>query len=148
MRVQTIRTDHWVARLPEDWSRVDREPPEVVYFEAPDHSAGVYFSNWRVAGQSLRAAMQDAGAIERQSLPPSATGEWEVLRQLEADTDSQLETTTEYLNRVDQYRIVSRLLGRDDEYVRMTYHDYACTDLGRSVERSGPIIESLALRGE
>jgi hypothetical protein len=64
MSVQTIRSDFWEARLPEGWVRVERPPKEVVYFESPDHAAGIYFSTWRITGQSLPSALQGTRAIE------------------------------------------------------------------------------------
>lgn len=41
MSVQTIGTDFWDALLPGDWFRAEQDSEGVVYFESPDHTAGV-----------------------------------------------------------------------------------------------------------
>ncbi len=53
MTVQRIRSDFWEARLPEGWTRLERTPKEVVHFEAPNHTAGIYLATWRITGQTL-----------------------------------------------------------------------------------------------
>ena len=148
MSTQVISTDLWEASLPEPWVRVDRDPQEVVYFESPDGTAGVYLSTWCVTGQSLLSALEGTQAIEWRNLPSPEHGQWEVLRRSESDHGVQIEAVTEYFNRADNYRIVSRLLGRDDHYVRLAYHDYSCTDARVSAEQSDPIVASLILRDE
>jgi hypothetical protein len=145
MSPQTIRTEFWEAQLPAGWVQSEREPKEVVYFESPDGTAGVYLSTWRIAGQPLIAAMRDTQAIEERNLPPTERGRWEVLKSDQLG-GSDIEAATEYLNRTDRYRIVSRMLGRGDFYVRLTYHDYDCVDPSESAQRSEPVLASLTLR--
>jgi len=147
MSPQTISTEFWEAQLPDGWFQVQRDPNEVVYFESSDRTAGVYLSTWRVSGQSLLAAMRDARVIEKRNLPPTEHGRWEVLRSEELDNGADVEAAAEYLNRTDRYRIASRLLGRNDYFVRLTYHDYDCVNPTDSAERSGFVLTSLRLRG-
>lgn len=90
--------------------------------------------------------MLKARAIERQNLPTAGDGEWELLHATERDGDSHIEVRTEYFNRGAAYRIVSRILGRGDYFVRLSYQDYDCQDVRFSTERSEPWISSLCLR--
>ena len=140
-----VSSSFWKASLPDGWLRLEREPKEVVYFESPDHTAGIYFSTWRINGQSLSSALEDTRRIERRNLPKSDHGHWEALRDSQVVKGSEVESIVEYFNRVDKYRILSRLLGRDDQYIRVTYHDYGCVDLKVSAERSDPIVGSVVL---
>lgn len=147
MTVQTISSDQWEVGLPESW--IDREAGAngSLYFEAPNQTEGVYLSTWQTRDQPLRSAMLDTREIERRNLP-DVDGEWELLKSLEEEDHSHVEVFTEYFNPTAQYRIVSRLLGRADYYVRFTYHDYDCGDVRASTERSDPWIQSLALRDQ
>jgi hypothetical protein len=122
-----------------------RDPEEVVYFEAPDHSAGAYFSTWQMAGQLLLDAMRDTLRIELRNLPATDHGSWEVLSRSESNSGPELEMLTEYFNLSAKYRIVSRLLGRGDRYVRLSLHDYHCIDPVVSAAHSSPIVASLVL---
>ncbi|HET9232651.1 MAG TPA: hypothetical protein VFP10_00760 [Candidatus Eisenbacteria bacterium] len=142
-----VTTELWEAQLPEGWIQVHRDPEEEVYFESPDGAKGVYVSAWRTRNQSLVEAMRDTRAVEKRNLPPSGRGSWEVLTSKELDSGPDIDAETEYINRADRYRIVSRLLGRDDFYVRMTYHDYDCADPAESEESSRSVLQSLTLRG-
>jgi hypothetical protein len=146
MSFQTISSDKWQAALPDGWLRGDSGTEGVTYFESPDRCAGAYFSAWRTRDQSLFDAMQDTRAIEYRQLPPSSDGSWEIVGSTECVNEGLTEFLTEYLNRVDRYRIVSRLLGRGDWYVRFTFHDYNCADLAVSKGLSDPWLASLALR--
>lgn len=146
MSIQTISTDFWEVQFPEDWVHKDQGIENTAYFEAPDHTQGVYLSTWRATNEPLLKAMIGARAIERRHLPPVEAGEWEVLQSSEHEGESCTEVRTEYFNRGAAYRIVSRALGRADCYVRCAYHDYGCTDLRVSAERSEPWIRSLHLR--
>jgi hypothetical protein len=144
MKEQVVSTDFWEARLPEDWVRADAEPG--VYFEAPDHTAGIYISTWRIRDESLQVAIQHARAIELKHLPAPTTGFWQVVSSTPIEAASEIDVRAEYLNRADHYRIVSRTLGRDHQYVRVTFHDYGCTDMALSAQRSEPIMASFGLR--
>jgi hypothetical protein len=145
MSSQVISTDFWAAELPHDWVRGDADPPQV-YFESPDHTAGIYISTWQIAGESLQKALERTRAIELKHLPKPTSGFWQVLLSMPIAAAAEIDTRADYLNRADQYRIVSRLLGRGEKYVRITFHDYGCGDLVQSNQRYEPIVSSFALR--
>jgi hypothetical protein len=146
MSLQTISTDFWEARFPEDWSHKDQGLEYTTYFEAPDHSQGVYLSTWRNAVGPLLTAMLNTREIERRTLPTTGAGQWAELRSTESEDESHIEVRTEYFNSGASYRSVSRILGRADCYVRLAYHDYGCSNPWVSAERSEPWIRSLCLR--
>ena len=146
MSFQTISTDLWELRVPEDWIYKDRGIEGTTYFEAPDGHEGIYRSTWRDTTQPLLKAMLDARTAEQRNLPTAGDGEWELLQTTETEGEANTEVRSEYFNRDAAYRIVSRLLGRADHYVRLSYHDYACTDLRVSTERSEIWIGPLRLR--
>jgi hypothetical protein len=146
MSIQTISTDFWEVQFPETWVYKDQGIEKTTYFEAPDGTQGVYLSTWRTDDEPLLAAMRSARVIEQRHLPTAGDGEWEVLQSTEQEGELCTEVRSEYLNRAAGYRIVSRLLGRADCYVRLTYHDYGCADLTISNTRSEPWIQSLCLR--
>jgi hypothetical protein len=146
MSIQRLSTEYWEACLPETWAHVEREPDGTVYFESPDHATGVYLSTWRANGQSLADALRDTRAIELRNLPPSDAGRWEIIGSAEPGNGPVFDTTVEYLNRLERHRIVSRLLGRGDQYVRLCYHDYKCEDANVSARQSAAIISSLVLK--
>ncbi len=145
MDTMKISTDLWEAHVPEGWVHVEHESEGTVYFEAPDGAAGVYVTTWGVNGEPLRDVMDAAREIEQSNLPESK-GAWAVVGHTHDENGEQIEMLTEYLNRTDGYRIVSRLLGRNDFYVRFTFHDYGCDDVAVSAERSDPVVRSLMLR--
>jgi hypothetical protein len=146
MSGQIVSTDFWEARLPEDWLRAEVEPGESVYFYAPDSTAGIYISTWRITDQSLQSALQHARAIELKHLPAPTAGFWQVISSTNIEAAPEIDARAEYFNRADHYRIVSRMLGRADQYVRITFHDYGCADRAKSALRSEPILESFVLR--
>jgi len=145
---QTVGTDQWEVVLPGDWMRPEPRSDEQVYFESPNRSEGVYFIAVQTKNQPLRAAFQDMRVIEFRNLPPSEEGTWEVLSSTEEVRGAEVDAVTEYYNRTDNYRIVSRLLGREDFYVRLTYHDYYCTDPAVSARQSFHLLNSLTLLPE
>ena len=146
MSAQVVSSKFWEVRLPDEWALKDQEIEHTTYVEAPDGSQGVYVSTWRDSRRPLLTAMQEARAVERRNLPHAGNGSWEVLQSTENDGPSCIELLSEYLNLAATYRIVSRMLGRDDCYVRLTYHDYDCKDLAFSIERAEPWVRSLSLR--
>ncbi|HYV18756.1 MAG TPA: hypothetical protein VFC25_06985 [Verrucomicrobiae bacterium] len=148
MSTQVVSTDFWEAQLPEDWVHKEAEPSQEVYFEAPDHTAGVYISTWRIADESLQKALQTTRAVELKHLPAPRSGFWQVVSSTPIEDTPEIDARAEYFNRADQYRIVSRLLGRGDKYIRVTFHDYGCSDRARSARRSEPIVDSFMLRGQ
>jgi hypothetical protein len=139
---QRVSTDLWEVRLPEDWIQKPFDSEQTLYFEAADEAAGVYLSTWGIPGRPLREALEQLRAIELQNLPD---GSWDVLTRSENESGSEMEFVTEYFDRSSNYRIVSRALGRDGFYVRLTYHDYDCENLGDSTDRSQPLLDSLKL---
>lgn len=145
MSEQTVSTDLWEARLPEAWVHVPQESEDSTYFESPDGSAGVYFSTWGTRGKSLADVLRDTWAIELRNLPDADSGKWEIVERSETSDGTWIEACAEYLNRADGHRIVSRLLGRDEFYVRLSYHDYDCIDRVKSAELSATILASLTL---
>lgn len=101
MSPQAIGTEFWEAQFADGWIQVRRDPNEVVYFESPDRTAGVYLATWRVPGQSLVAAMRDARAIEKRNLPPTERGRWEVLKSEELDNGVDIEAAAEVGERIE-----------------------------------------------
>ena len=145
MSVQTVSTDHWEAQLPEDWFHKPGQSERAVYFESPDHTAGVYLSTWRPNGQTLVAAARDAQAAVKRNLPTADDSVWEILKAKEDVSDAGFDLRSEYFNRKEAYRIESRILGRTDYYVLLNFHDYDCADPAASAARWSPWVESLRL---
>ena len=145
MSTQTIRGDVWEACLPEAWTEASCNIAGTSYFEAPDHACGVYLASWQVQGNRLLDAMRVTRRVELKHLPGDQA-HWVVVGKSESAGGAETEVVTEYFDRSDSYRIISRLLGHHDYYVRLVYHDYDCNDLATSNERSEPVVRSLRLR--
>lgn len=139
MDIQTLTSEFWKVRLPEDWvHKPSIDHPW--YWESPDGAAGVYLSTFRI-NEPVSAAIHSARSSERRNLP--GDGEWQVLHESESDAESLVEVVSEYLNREKRYRLVSRMLGRSEILVRLTFHDYDCADPLESAARSSPLVNSL-----
>src|SRR4030095_9783006 len=136
MSLQKLSSEHWEVWFPEDWIYKDQGIEHTTYFEAPDHAEGIYVSAWRDPNKPLLAAMRDVIVIERRSLQRYQEGEWELTGASEEEGEAQIDSRTEYFHALAGYRIASRVLGRADYFVRLTYHDYDCADPRVSADKS------------
>ena len=142
-----ISTGQWTIMLPDDWRQKPGESPtgRAFYFEAADESKGAYISTW---GRKDPATSVDELAAYREGevgrLHDMPDHRWEILVQGEKEQDGIALSFADCLERGREYRIVCLGLTRFPWLVRVSLHDYACSDYAASQEWFQPIINSLA----
>ena len=138
-----VSTDSWTADLPSGWQAPESSRPR--YVEAPDGTAGAYFSEMLIRVGDLEHGVRRVRAAELDSLPGGAD-RWQIVRESERFTPTGAEISTDYYQGDDCYLICSRVLGQGRRVVRMSFHDYDCENPDRSTHRPHVWLQTLAIR--
>jgi hypothetical protein len=145
----TISTETWKVRLPEDWTKRESSIDGSVYFESSDESKGAYFTIWRIADdtRSQKEILESFRRVELRSFDEMEGRTWERVDEWTADIPL-LTLGVDCLDREHSYRLVCQLIIRLPWLVRSSFHDYYCEDYDVSKEYFRPIIESLEIHHE
>lgn len=142
-----ISTDQWQILLPSDWAQKPQtDGPGSFYFEADDGSKGGYISVFtRTDADS--PALADLAAWrdkEIRNLHAMIDHDWEILEEWQHDEGGTAISASDCLERTKNYRIVCLRMTQFPWLVRVSLHDYACTDYETSKQAFLPLIDSFA----
>ncbi len=145
----TISTETWRVRLPNDWSE-NNDSRNRIYFESADGSKGAYVSTWRFDDDPRSAAeiLESFRRVEVNSFSKMENHTWEAVDEWAASGADLTIMGVDYLDRGHSYRIVCYLLASLPWVVRWSFHDYDCSDYDASKEFFGPIIDSATIHHE
>lgn len=146
----TVSTDEWRIEFPSDWQHKSSKPGSD-YFETADGTKGSYLSTWQRkdpdepgldALQSFRTAQIDS---LREQMPDRT---WEIVDQWQFDEAGVALAGDDCLDRANNYRVVCIVMTQFPWTVRVSLHDYDCSDYQSSVAYFQPIIDSLAVNAD
>lgn len=145
-----ISTETWKISLPNDWSELPASSEEMVYFEAPDKTKGVYLSTWNIdnSKRSLNEELQHFLDVELRSFNTMKGYSWKVLDEWTSTELAVMISCANCLDAEHNYRIVCYLMGSLPWLVQASFHDYDCVDYNASVNFFEPIIASLHIHSE
>lgn len=146
----TISTETWKIRLPNDWSERECSAEHTVYFESADHTKGAYFSTWcfRDDPRSAREILESFRRAELRTLHQMKDSVWRSVDEWSSENPELSVLGADFLDKQAHYRIACHLITRLPWLVRSTFHDYDCTDYDSSKQFFEPIIESLQIHNE
>lgn len=146
----TVSTDEWRIEFPSDWQhKSSRQGSD--YFETTDGTKGAYISTW------LRKEPEEPGLqallsfrVEqlnglREQMPARA---WEIVDQWEFDEAGVALAGDDCLDRANNYRILCIVMTQFPWTVRVSLHDYDCSDYPSSLAYFQPIIDSLDVNAD
>jgi hypothetical protein len=144
-----FRFEHWEIMLPKDWHDKSESPTQV-YLESTDRSKGMYcvlLTGSFAPKVKVDAFLQKVANIGRKSREGMTGYNWERSSLPSQTTRNHLTTyIDEYYESAKQYSITTIILISDTAAVRVTFHDYACSNLKLSRDYFSTSIKSLALR--
>ena len=145
MDTQTITTPTWRITLPADWSD-QKDQDSGMHFASADGSCALYIATWTMAPGSARPAAdltEDFVAYDLGQLAAMEGHDWRTLEKTVECGDGRCIAIIDSHDQAQQYRIVSKILARDGQVVRATFHDYECIELAESQELFAPLVASL-----
>lgn len=142
-----ISTDHWQIMLPSDWEQKPHtDGPGSFYFEATDGSMGAYISVFTRADPDSPALADLAVWRDKEirNLHAMIDHHWEILEEWQHDESGTAISGSDCLDRNRSYRIVCLRMTQFPWLVRVSLHDYQCTDYETSKQVFLPLIDSFA----
>ncbi len=144
----TISTDQWEILLPSDWTQKPQttDGPASFYFEASDETQGAYISVFTRQDPNS-PALTDLAAwrdTEIRNLHAMTGSHWEILEEWRHDEGGTAISASDCLDRSANYRIVCLRMTQFPWLVRVSLHDYNCTDYETSKQVFLPLIDSFA----
>lgn len=144
----TISTNQWQIMLPSDWAQKPQsaDGPASFYFEAADGSKGAYISVWNRTDPHS-SALVDLAAwrdVEIRNLHSMIDHDWKILDEWQHDETGTAISGSDCLEESKCYRILCLRMTRFPWLVRVSLHDYACSDYESSKQAFQPIMDSLS----
>ena len=146
--MQTVTTDVWELKLPNDWR--EREPTKgnAVYFESPDESKGLYVTTWHVGDSQARSPLDVAESFKRidmDGLRGMVDHDWQVVEDSVAADQTTAVLVSDYLAAERNYRIVTKIVARPPVVVRASFQDYLCEQHDRTRAYFSAMLSSVEL---
>lgn len=142
----TIKTPTWTIELPAGWHEL-KDQDSGMHFESADGEQALFIATWTMApgaARSARALADDFLAYDLRELAAMEGHTWTTLEQGVDCGAAHCTATVDSVEEEEAYRIISRILTREGQAVRATFHDYACEDLDASRALFAPMLASLA----
>lgn len=143
--IQTITTPTWTLALPAGWQEI-KDQDSGMHFESADGAQALFIATWTMAPGSARSAREladDFLAYDLRELAAMNEQAWTTLAQGVECSGERCSATLDSYEEKEQYRLVSRIITRDGQAVRATFHDYECTDAAASQALFAPVLASL-----
>lgn len=147
MQYNRISTAAWTIKLPAVWKQQNTD--DSVYFEAEDHSKGIYLRDSEVTlekpGMDNPAVAAAMIVAARSALEKMEGYQWHTLLD---KADSESGYASHLLDVHDPrktYRITTKILVKLPYVLKINLHDYACADVFKSQVESQLILQSLTL---
>lgn len=143
----TISTEHWQILLPCDWvQKPQTDGSRSFYFEASDGTKGAYISVF-TRTNPCSSALADLATwrdTEIRNLHAMTDHHWEIIEEWQHDESETAISASDCLERSTHYRIVCLRMTQFPWLVRVSLHDYNCTDYETSKQAFLPLIDSFA----
>ena len=140
-----ITTPTWRLELPPGWTD-QQDQDSGMHFASADGRCALYIATWTMASGSARPAAELAADFVSHDLAQLAAMEdhaWTTLANTLDCAHGQCIAVLDSHDGDQQYRILTKILARDGQVVRATFHDYACEVLADSEQLFAPVVASL-----
>lgn len=149
MNTTTMTTPTWRIDLPAGWAD-QQDQDSGMHFASSDGRCALYIATWTMAPGSARPARelaQDFLAHDLAELAAMQDHAWNTLANSVDCAHGQCVAVLDSYDGEQQYRIISKILAREGQVVRATFHDYDCCELADSEQLFAPVVASLAFTG-
>ena len=147
MPFETISTEAWRISLPADWKAAETTSHGGFYVQSHDETKGIYVTTWNIStleGNSTEKVRLFLAADLR-GLRAMEGKKWNILEELFYEQGGCVTAGFDACDLGSSYRILSKIMAKDEWLVRSSFHDYDCTDYARSRNLLAPIANSLEI---
>jgi len=143
-----LESQNWSILIPDSWSDNKSDNDEQLYFESEDCSMGFYISTYLNTDKKpyeLRHIESNLN-LEKKNTDKMDGYNFQILNEkLLLDQQNSIGILDSY-DKIKQYRIYIKYIAKENRFVRISFHDYACDWNENSAKTTDYIMDSLEIK--